>query len=149
MTIQAKEMQEKLDLPDHFIRVWSDELNDLVKRGIQEEWKGIELKNRLAIKIVRDVQDNFSNAISHWNLQGDRVREMARALEEGNLLRFSASLKGGLPVFPQAVVTSFNLGQQIRHGTNNVPSATLSFYSGRPPLIVAASQPVPIKNISF
>ncbi len=149
LAIRAREGQEVPDLPVDFIRSWSDELKDLVLRGIKENWSGEDLTNRMKIRINLDVQQQFFNAIFHWNLQGDRLREVTRALEEGSLLRFSADLIGGLPVMPQAVVTSYNLGQQIRHGVYNVPCATLSFYRGRPPLLLAASEPVPIEHIRF
>lgn len=145
----AREGQEGLELPSEFKSIWSDELKSLVMKGIKRQWQAQELTHRLAMKITRDIQQNFSQAISNWGLQIKQVQEVARALEVGNLLRFNALLQGGLPVIPQAVVTSFNLGPSLRHDARNVPCATLKVYPGRPPYLVAASEPVPIEHIKF
>lgn len=146
---KAGEAQEGLELPSDFIRDWSDELESLVLRSIKEQWQVRELTERLAIRITRDVKANFSQAIFNWGIHSERAEEVRRAMEIGNLLRFSAPLKGGMSVVPQAVVTSLHLGSSIRHGAHNVQCANLRHYPGRPPYLVAASEPVPIERILY
>ncbi|MEM4720955.1 MAG: hypothetical protein QXT73_02675 [Candidatus Methanomethylicaceae archaeon] len=144
---KARETHGVIELPPEFIPSWSDDLKDLLIRGMKEQWQAGEVTERLAFKITRDVQKNFSQAIFQWRLNSERVREMKRSLENGNLLRFSALLRGGMSVTPQALVTSFNFGSSLRHGAHNIPCANLRIYPGRPPYLVAASAPVAIENI--
>lgn len=136
-------------IPPERVQEWSEEFLKLIHRGLQSRWAAAEVKERLAKKIGRDTLTAFLEALSRWELKAERVLEMAKALEEGDLLRFSAPLRGGLPILPQAVVTSFNLGKNIPHGTENVSCATLRFYPGRPPVLLAASQPVEGKHLNL
>ncbi len=149
VTSEVQAEPNTVSLPDDFIKDWADEINVFVRRGLQEGWGRSELKNHLKIKMERYLQENFFHALLHWDLKDERVREVARALDEGNLLRFSAPLIGGLTVSPQAVVTSLNLGEQIPYQTHKVPCATLSFYPGWRPLLVGASEAVPLEHISL
>lgn len=144
---KARETHGANELPSEFIRRWSDELKDLLIRSMKEQWQAGKVTEQLAFKITRDVQKNFSQAIFQWGLNSERVREMKRTLENGNLLRFSALLRGGMSVTPQALVTSFNLGSSLRHGAHNVPCANLRIYPSRPPYLMATSAPIPIENI--
>jgi len=134
-------------LPPELVNNWSVELHDLIIQRLEKRWSELDVLSRLAWKIEQDLNRHFIAALHGWNIHNKRAQEVADSLAAGNLLRFSASLRGGLPVQVQALVTSLNLGPTIRHGAQNVTCATVRLWSGRPPLLLAASEPVPVEHL--
>ncbi len=137
------------NLPPELFRAWSANLQKLLIRRLERRWSDYDLVNRLAWHIEQDLARHFGAALFNWEVPNENVREVAGALQEGNLLRFSAPLRGGLPTRAQALVTSLNLGDSIRHGAQQVACTSLRLYPGRPPLLLAASEPVPVEHISL
>lgn len=135
------------NLPPELVNAWSDKLNTLIIRRLEQRWNEWDVVSRLTWQIEQDMAQNFVAALRHWDIENERVQEVAKALAEGNLLRFSAPLRGGLPVKVQALVTSLTMEETIRHGAHDVPCATLRLLPGRPPLLLAVSEPVPVGHI--
>jgi hypothetical protein len=136
-------------LPPAFVQVWSDELSQLVFQRLNNPYGNLEVHPSLAEKIARDVAAHFQEALNNWQVDNASFQELKRGLEEGNLLRFSARLRGGLPVAVQALVTSLKLGGSIHHGAQHVACVTLRFWPGRPPRFIAASEPVSVENLAL
>lgn len=135
-------------LPPEHANEWSIALHDLVMQRLKRCSK-LDVVSGLAWKIEPDLHRHFIAALHEWEISNTRVREVTAALAAGNLLRFSARLQGGLPVQVQALITSLNLGETIRHGAQQVTCATVRLVPGRPPLLIAASEPVPVEHIFF
>ena len=135
------------NLPPELVKAWSDTLVKLIVRRLEQRWSELDVVRRLAWQIEQDMARHFVAALRHWDIPNESVREVARAWAEGNLLRFSAPLRGGLPIGVQALVTSLTMEETIRHGAHDVPSATLRLLPGRPPLLLAVSEPVPVEHV--
>ncbi|MBW2063264.1 MAG: hypothetical protein JRI95_17105 [Deltaproteobacteria bacterium] len=149
----AKQARQETDthpnIPPDLIQIWSAELHDLVIEALNRRWSGVDVTDRLARIIRQGVSQHFSDALYNWGLEDDLLEEAARALQEGNLLRFSGRMEGGLRVQVQTLVTSLKIGETLLVGAQPVACATLQVWPGRPPLFLAATEAVPIDHLKL
>lgn len=134
-------------LPKELCQGWTDNLRTLIQQRLQRRWGELNVLERLAWQIEPDLAQHIVAVLHDWEIPDRQLQEVAAGLAAGNLLRFSAPLRGALPVQVQAIVTSLNLGPHIRHGSQHVPCATVRLWPGRPPLLLAASEPVPVEHL--
>ena len=134
-------------LPAELCQDWTVKLRNLILQRLEQRWGDLDVLARLAWQIELDLGHNFLAALRDWEIPNRQIREFAAGLAAGNLLRFSAALQGALTVQAKALITSLHLGPNIQHGTQQVPCATLRLWPGRPSLLLAASEPVPVEHL--
>ncbi|MBU4447252.1 MAG: hypothetical protein KKD99_01605, partial [Proteobacteria bacterium] len=135
------------DIPTDLINSWSSALRDKLLAALENRWQEIDILPRLSMVIERSVAKFFFEALHAWRLDGELLREMAKAIEHGDLLRFSAKLIGDQQVQAEALVTSLMIGDHIKYGGHYIRSAFLKVWPGRSPLFLAVGQPVPLEHI--
>jgi hypothetical protein len=134
-------------LPEELCQGWTDNLRTLILQRLQRRWGELDVMERLAWQIEQDLAQQIVAVLQDWEIPDAQLQEVAAGLAAGNLLSFSAPLHGARPVQVQALITSLTLEQTIRHEGQNVPCATVRLWPGRPPLLLAASEPVPVEHL--